>query len=125
LACGIFASLEPKNVYKDILNNMVSLFDHVVMNHQNHTQRHEKSSHDVAHVEAALPWALDLALGIAESQIQGSRQATSSLFFRAISWTVAYNDSPRVVHAYGTRLTRYFCREGFAKSYSWQTLCRE
>jgi hypothetical protein len=34
LACGILASLEPKNVYKDMLNNMVSPNDHVVMNHQ-------------------------------------------------------------------------------------------
>jgi hypothetical protein len=38
LACGIFASLGPMNVYKDMLNNMVSLIDHVVMNHQNHTR---------------------------------------------------------------------------------------
>jgi hypothetical protein len=32
------ASLGPRNVYKDILNNMVSPIDHVVMNHQNHTR---------------------------------------------------------------------------------------
>jgi hypothetical protein len=38
LACGILASLGPRNVYKDMLNNMVSPIDHVVMNHQNHTQ---------------------------------------------------------------------------------------
>jgi hypothetical protein len=38
LACGIFASLGPRNVYKDMLNNMVSPIDHVVMNHQNQTQ---------------------------------------------------------------------------------------
>jgi hypothetical protein len=36
--CVIFASLEPRNVYKDMLNNMVSHIDHVVMNHQNHTR---------------------------------------------------------------------------------------
>jgi hypothetical protein len=35
LACGIFASMGPRNVYKDMLNNMVSPIDHVVMNHQN------------------------------------------------------------------------------------------
>jgi hypothetical protein len=33
-----FASVGPRNVYKDMLNNMVSLIDHVVMNHQNHTR---------------------------------------------------------------------------------------
>jgi hypothetical protein len=33
LACGILASLGPRNVYKDMLNNMVSLIDHVVINH--------------------------------------------------------------------------------------------
>jgi hypothetical protein len=38
LACGILASLGPGNVYKDMLNNMVSRIDHVVMNHQNHTR---------------------------------------------------------------------------------------
>jgi hypothetical protein len=38
LACGIFASLGSENVYKDMLNNMVSLIDHVVMNHQNQTR---------------------------------------------------------------------------------------
>jgi hypothetical protein len=38
LACGIFASLGPRDVYKDMLNNMVSPIDHVVMNHQNHTR---------------------------------------------------------------------------------------
>jgi hypothetical protein len=38
LACGILASLGPRNVYKDMLNNMVSPVDHVVMNHQNQTR---------------------------------------------------------------------------------------
>jgi hypothetical protein len=38
LVCGTFASLGPRSVYKDMLNNMVSLIDHVVMNHQNHTR---------------------------------------------------------------------------------------
>jgi hypothetical protein len=38
LACGILTSLGPRNVYKDMLNNMVSPIDHVVMNHQNQTR---------------------------------------------------------------------------------------
>jgi hypothetical protein len=38
LACGILASLEPRNVYKYMLNKMVSPIDHVVMNHQNQTR---------------------------------------------------------------------------------------
>jgi hypothetical protein len=38
LACGIFASFRPRNVYKDMLNNMVSPINHVVMNHQNQTR---------------------------------------------------------------------------------------
>jgi hypothetical protein len=38
LACDIFASLGPRIVYKDMLNNMISPIDHVVMNHQNHTR---------------------------------------------------------------------------------------
>jgi hypothetical protein len=38
LACGIFSSLGPKSVYKDMLNNMVSLIGHVVMNYQNQTR---------------------------------------------------------------------------------------
>jgi hypothetical protein len=38
LACGILASLGPRNVYKDMLNNMVSSIDHVVMNYQNQTR---------------------------------------------------------------------------------------
>jgi hypothetical protein len=38
LACGMLASLGPRNVYKDMLNNMVSTIDHVVMNHQNQTR---------------------------------------------------------------------------------------
>jgi hypothetical protein len=37
LACGIFASMGPINVYKDMLNNMVSPIDHVVIDHQNQT----------------------------------------------------------------------------------------
>jgi hypothetical protein len=35
LACDILSSLGPRSVYKDMLNNMVSPIDHVVMNHQN------------------------------------------------------------------------------------------
>jgi hypothetical protein len=38
LACDTFASLEPRSVYKDMLNNVVSLIDHVVMNHKNQTR---------------------------------------------------------------------------------------
>jgi hypothetical protein len=38
LACGILASLGPRNVYKDMVNNMVSPIDYVVMNHQNQTR---------------------------------------------------------------------------------------
>jgi hypothetical protein len=38
LACDILASLGPISVYKDMLNNMVSHIDHVVMNHQNQTR---------------------------------------------------------------------------------------
>jgi hypothetical protein len=38
LTCGVLASLGPRNVYKDMLNNIVSPIDHVVMNHQNHTR---------------------------------------------------------------------------------------
>jgi hypothetical protein len=38
LECGILASLGSRNVYKDMLNNMVSTIDHVVMNHQNHSR---------------------------------------------------------------------------------------
>jgi hypothetical protein len=38
LTCGIFASMGPRNVYKDMLNNMVSPIDHVIMNHQNQTR---------------------------------------------------------------------------------------
>jgi hypothetical protein len=37
LVYGFLASLGPRNVYKDMLNKMVSLNDHVVMNHQNQT----------------------------------------------------------------------------------------
>jgi hypothetical protein len=39
---GMWASLGPKNVYKDMLNNMVSPIDHVVVNHQNHTRTNGK-----------------------------------------------------------------------------------
>jgi hypothetical protein len=38
LACYIFASLGPRSVYKDMLNNVVSPIDHVAMNHQNQTR---------------------------------------------------------------------------------------
>jgi hypothetical protein len=38
LACDIFESLGPRSVYKDMLNNVVSPIDHVVMNHQNQTR---------------------------------------------------------------------------------------
>jgi hypothetical protein len=38
LACNIFASLGPRSVYKDILNNVVSPNDHIVTNHQNQTE---------------------------------------------------------------------------------------
>jgi hypothetical protein len=41
LVCGIFACMRPRNAYKDMLNNMVTLIDHVVMNHQNHTQTND------------------------------------------------------------------------------------
>jgi hypothetical protein len=42
LACDIFAPLGPSSVYKDMLNNMVSPIDHVVMNHQNQTRTNGK-----------------------------------------------------------------------------------
>jgi hypothetical protein len=45
LACGILASLGLRNVYKDMLNNMVSPIDHVVMNHQNQTRTNGKWGH--------------------------------------------------------------------------------
>jgi hypothetical protein len=45
LACGILASLGPRNVYKDMLKNMVSPIDHVVMNHQNQTRTNDKWGH--------------------------------------------------------------------------------
>jgi hypothetical protein len=38
LTCDLLASLGPRSVYKDIINNMVSPIDHVVMNHQNQTR---------------------------------------------------------------------------------------
>jgi hypothetical protein len=37
LACGILHPWDLENVYKDMLNNMVSPIGHVVMNHQNQT----------------------------------------------------------------------------------------
>jgi hypothetical protein len=41
LARGIFASMESGNVYKNMLNNMISHIDHVVMNHKtNNTWGH-------------------------------------------------------------------------------------
>jgi hypothetical protein len=45
LACGIGASLGPRSVYKDMLNNEVSPIDHVVMNHQNQTRTNGKWGH--------------------------------------------------------------------------------
>jgi hypothetical protein len=45
LACDILASLGPRNVYKDMLNNMVSLINLVVMNHQNQTRTNGKWGH--------------------------------------------------------------------------------
>jgi hypothetical protein len=45
LACDILASLGPRNVYKDMLNNMVNPIDHVVMNHQNQTRTNGKWGH--------------------------------------------------------------------------------
>jgi hypothetical protein len=38
LSCDIFASIGPRNVYKDMLNNLFSPIYHVVINHQNQTQ---------------------------------------------------------------------------------------
>jgi hypothetical protein len=35
----------PRNVYKDMLNNMVSPIDHLVMNHQNQTGTNGKWGH--------------------------------------------------------------------------------
>jgi DNA-binding protein Fis len=37
--------LGPKNVYKDMLNNMVNPIDHVVMNHQNQTRTNDIWGH--------------------------------------------------------------------------------
>jgi hypothetical protein len=45
LACGILASLGSRNVYKDMLNNIVNLIDHVVMNHQNQTRTNDIWGH--------------------------------------------------------------------------------
>jgi hypothetical protein len=39
LASGIFASLGSRNVYKNMLNNMVSLITCVSMNHQNQLEQ--------------------------------------------------------------------------------------
>jgi hypothetical protein len=36
-----FCILRPINFYKDMLNNMVSLIDHVVMNHRNQTRTND------------------------------------------------------------------------------------
>jgi hypothetical protein len=44
LACGILVALGPRNVYKDMLNNMVSPIDHVVMNHQNQSRTNQTPS---------------------------------------------------------------------------------
>jgi hypothetical protein len=41
LSYDILASLEPRNVYKDMLNNMISSNDHIVMNHQNQTRTND------------------------------------------------------------------------------------
>jgi hypothetical protein len=35
---NLVISMGPKNAYKDMLDNVVSLIHHVVMNHQNHTR---------------------------------------------------------------------------------------
>jgi hypothetical protein len=56
LACDILASLGPISVYKDMLNNMVSHIDHVVMNHQNQT----RTSGIWGHVRYNLPLFGDL-----------------------------------------------------------------
>jgi hypothetical protein len=56
LACGILASLGHRNVYEDMLNNMVSPIDHVVMNHQNQT----RTSGLWGHVRYNLPLFGDL-----------------------------------------------------------------
>jgi hypothetical protein len=45
LAFSILASLGPRNVYKDMLNNMVSPVDNFVMNHQNQTWTNGKWGH--------------------------------------------------------------------------------
>jgi hypothetical protein len=37
LTCDIFAPMRSRNVYKDMINNIVSPIDHVVMYHHNHT----------------------------------------------------------------------------------------
>jgi hypothetical protein len=44
LSCH-FGIMRPRNVYKDTLNNMISPFDHVVMNHQNHTRTNDIWGH--------------------------------------------------------------------------------
>jgi hypothetical protein len=45
LSCDILASLGPRNIHKDMLNNVVSPIDHVVMNHQNQTRTNGKWGH--------------------------------------------------------------------------------
>jgi hypothetical protein len=64
LVCDILASLGPRSVYKDMLNNMVSPIDHVVMNHQNQTRTNGIWGHVrytmvyglVASASVWLPW---------------------------------------------------------------------
>jgi hypothetical protein len=34
----VVVSMRPRNTCKDMLNNMINLIDHVVMNHQNYTR---------------------------------------------------------------------------------------
>jgi hypothetical protein len=55
LAYGILAFLGPRNVYKAMLNNMVSPIDHVVMNHQNQTRTNGKWGHVRYRVMRKLP----------------------------------------------------------------------
>jgi hypothetical protein len=45
LACDIFASLGPRSVYKEMLNNVVSSIDNVVMNDENQTRTTGKWGH--------------------------------------------------------------------------------
>jgi hypothetical protein len=57
LACGIFSSLGPKSVYKDMLNNMVSLIGHVVMNYQNQTRTNGIWGHVRYNDTMGEPWS--------------------------------------------------------------------